>query len=105
VSDCKPNRVFIFSRDEKGKVMPPARPAINTFGTSASILTEEIFGKKETISELSNSEIERIKGLPQNTLDDIQEAKNQARKLGESVEKVLLFRELIIRENELKKNA
>lgn len=105
VSDCKPNRVFIFSRDEKGKVMPPARPAINTFGTSASILTEEIFGKKETISELSNSEIERIKRLPLNSIDDIQEAKNQARKLGESVEKVLLFRELIIRENELKKNA
>jgi restriction system-associated AAA family ATPase len=71
VSDCKSNRVFIFSRDEKGNVMPPVRPTINTFGTSMSILTEEIFGKKETISELSISEIERIKGLPLNTLEDI----------------------------------
>lgn len=105
VSDCQKNRVLIFSRDKKGKVLPPVQPAINTFGTSMSILTEEVFGKKETISELSNSEVERIKGLPFNTLEEIQEAKNQSRKLGESVEKVLLFRELIIRENELKKNA
>lgn len=105
VSDCPKNRVFIFSRDKKGNVLPPVQPAINTFGTSTSILTDEIFGKKETISELSNSEIERIKGLPLNTLEEIQEAKNQSRQLGESVEKVLLFRELIIKENELKKNA
>ncbi len=105
VSDCQRNRVFIFSRDKMGNVMPPVQPAINTFGTSTSILTEEIFGKKETISELSNSEIERIKGLPLNTLEAVQGAKNQARKLGESVEKVLLFRGLIIREDELKKDA
>ncbi len=105
VSDCQRNRVFIFSRDTKGNVLPPMQPEINTFGTSMSILMGEIFGKKETISELSNSEIERIKGLPLKTLEEIQDAKNQARKLGESVEKVLLFRELIIRENELKKNA
>ncbi len=105
VSDCKSNKVLIFSINKKGKVLPPTHPQINTFGTSVGILTEEIFGKKETISELSNNEIERIKKFPLDSLEDIQKAKNESKKLGESVEKVLLFRELIIRENELKKNA
>lgn len=105
VSDCKSDKVLIFSLNKRGKVLPPSKPQINTFGTSVGILTEEIFGKKETISELSNNEIERIKKIPLNTLEDIQKAKNESKKLGESVEKVLLFRELIIRENELKKNA
>jgi hypothetical protein len=41
--------------------------------------------------------------MPLNSIEEIIEAKEQARVLGESVEKVLLFRELIIKENELKK--
>jgi hypothetical protein len=68
-----------------------------------NILTEEIFGKKESISKLSLEIIESIKGMPLNSIEEIIEAKEQARVLGESVEKVLLFRELIIKENELKK--
>ncbi len=97
VSDCKRERVFIF---EKGQ--DPYNPKINTSGTSVSILTEEIFGKTETISELSIIEIERLRKLPLNTLEDIQIAKEKSRILGESPEKVLLFRELILKENEIK---
>jgi restriction system-associated AAA family ATPase len=105
VSDCKPSKVFIFSRDNRGNVIPAFQPTINTFGTSVSILTEEIFGKRESISDLSYHEIERIKKLPLNSFDDIQAAKNESRSLGESAEKVLLFRQLIMREDELRKNA
>lgn len=100
ISDCKRNRVFIFERGKN-----PYNPMINTFGTSVGILTEEIFGKKESISELSLQEIEKIRNLPLDTLEQIQQAKEASRIVGESAEKVLLFRELILRENELRENA
>jgi restriction system-associated AAA family ATPase len=98
VSDCRRERIFIF---EKGKA---TNPKINTFGTSVSILTEEVFKKKESISGLAIEKIDEIKELPTNTLDEIQNAKEAARVLGESVEKILLFRELLIKENQLKGN-
>lgn len=99
ISDCKKHRVFIFKKGEN-----PFNPKINTFGTSVGILTDEIFGKKETISDFSIKEIERIKNMPLESLQDIQNAKEASRVVGESAEKVLLFRQLILRENELKKD-
>lgn len=98
VSDCRRERVFIF---ENGKA---TNPKINTFGSSVNIITEEVFGKSESISGLSLKEIENIKAAGLDTLEKIQAAKEASRVLGESVEKVLLFRELIMRENEFKKD-
>jgi restriction system-associated AAA family ATPase len=100
ISDCKRENVFLFTKGESA----PTNPKINTFGTSVNILTEEIFKKHESISDSPLGVIEKIKKREFNTLDDIQQAKESARVLGESVEKVLLFRELIIKENELKAN-
>lgn len=96
VSDCPKEKVIII---ENGKA---TSPSFNTFGTSINILTEEVLGTKESISGLPLERINEIKANPWNTLRDIQEAKEASRMLGESVEKVLLFRELLIRENELK---
>ncbi len=100
ISDCKPENVFLFKKGETS----PSNPKINTFGTSVSILTEEIFKKRETISESSLEMIKDIRKGELNTLDDIEQAKESARVLGESVEKILLFRELIIKENQLKQD-
>lgn len=100
ISDCKRENVYLFTKGETS----PTNPKINTFGTSVNILTEEIFKKRESIGESPLEVIETIKKGELNTLDDILQAKESARVLGESVEKVLLFRELIIKENELKAN-
>ncbi|MBK8654709.1 MAG: restriction system-associated AAA family ATPase [Haliscomenobacter sp.] len=96
VSDCRKHRVFIF---ENGKAR---NPTINTYGTSVSILLEEIFGKEETISEMAMSELERLRNLPSNTLDEIKRVKEASKILGESVEKVLLFRQLLLKEKEIR---
>ncbi len=98
VSDCKREKVFVF----EGKAV--TNPKVNTFGTSVNIITEEVFKKKESISDLPIKEIADIKALPLNTLQNIQDAKNASRILGESVEKVLLFRELLLKEKELRDN-
>jgi restriction system-associated AAA family ATPase len=104
VSDCQPENVFIFSRNTEGGVQKPSRPKINTFGTSVSILTEEIFNKKETIADLSLSFLEEIKNREFTGLADIEKAKEDSRDLGESVEKVLLFRKLLFIEDKIKAN-
>jgi restriction system-associated AAA family ATPase len=98
VSDCRKERVFVFKNGIA------TNPAINTFGTSVSILTEEVFNKKETISGLPIQEIEGIRSLSLKTLEEIAAAKNAARVLGESIEKVMLFRELLILEEKIRRN-
>lgn len=95
ISDCKKENVFMFDKGRSNN------PSTKTFGTSVDIINEEIFGKKATISALSLDEINRIKSQDLNTLEEIQQAKESARVLGESVEKVLLFRDLILREKEI----
>ena len=46
--------------------------------------------------------IEQIKKRKLDTIEDIQHAKEAARVLGNSPEKVFLFRELLMREDELR---
>lgn len=96
ISDCKKHKVFVF-RD--GHVL---NPEINTYGTSVGILLEEIFGKEETISEMALDDIERLKEFPMDTLEEIERIKEASRTLGESLEKVLLFRQLLLKEKQIK---
>ncbi|SDI50890.1 restriction system-associated AAA family ATPase [Desulfosporosinus hippei] len=102
VSDCRRECVYIFQRNPDGTVSQPKSPDINTFGTSIDILSDVVFGKDDTISELSKKKIDEIRQMPLETLEDIQAAKEASRVLGESVEKVLLFKYLITKESELK---
>lgn len=102
ISDCKPENVFVFERSKSGKVKKAVNPKINTYGTAVSIITDEIFNKKESLSDMSLATIEKIKNMPMSSIEDIQAAKEASRVLGDSPEKVLLFRELILREEELK---
>jgi len=105
VSDCKPNNVYIFKR-ENGKltVLTAHDKRINTFGTSVNILTDEIFGKSESQGDYSLAKLNEIKNRSYNSLEDIQKAKEDAKELGDSVEKALLFRKLFILEDEQKNN-
>lgn len=103
ISDCKKENVYIFQSNRNGYVKQPFQPSINTFGTSVDILTSLIFGKSDSISELSKNKIEEILKMPLTTLKNVKAAKEASRLLGESIEKVLLFKELITIENELKK--
>lgn len=103
VSDCKKENVYIFQRNPDGTVSQPRSPEINTFGTSINIISDMVFGKEDTISELSKKKINEIREMPLETLGDIQAAKEASRVLGESVEKVLLFKDLISKESDLKK--
>ncbi|MGZ4074716.1 MAG: AAA family ATPase, partial [Bacteroidia bacterium] len=103
ISDCKPNNVYIFNKTPEGiKVETASQKRLNTFGTSVNILTDEIFNKNESIADYSLFKLNEIKNRKFNSLKAIQKAKEDSRLLGESVEKVLLFRKLITIEEKLK---
>ena len=105
ISDCKPTNVYLFYRD-KGKLQFPVQTAherrLNTFGTSVNILTEEVFNKHESQGEYSGITIRELMDRNYDSLDDIKRAMEDARVLGDSVEKTLLFRKLIMIEEKLK---
>lgn len=104
ITDCKRENVFVFARDQNGSIRKAKNPSINTYGTAVSIITDEIFGRGGTLSDMSLETIKRIKNMPMESLEEIQAAKEAARVLGDSPEKVLLFRELLHKEDELKIN-
>jgi predicted ATP-binding protein involved in virulence len=81
ISDCKPEQVFIF---EKGKQIK--NPDFNTLGASVNLITEDVFNKIESISDAVNKEIIAIKQSVK-TLEDIDWAKSELMKFGESIEK------------------
>ncbi len=92
VSDCRRERVFIF---EKGNVRSPD---MNTFGASVNLITMKVFGKTETISEMPDQKLKKIK---QSFLDkeiDKNTAIELTDEFGESIEKTLLIDFLIKQE-------
>jgi len=104
ISDCKPNNVYIFNKNERDEVTvkTAAQKRVNTFGTSVNILTEEIFNKNESISDYSLAILNKIKNRNFRSIKQINTAKEDARVLGDSVEKTLLFRKLILLEDQFK---
>ena len=104
ISDCKPNNVYIFNRQaNKMTVETAAQKRLNTFGASVNLLTEEVFNKNESIADYSLATLNEIKNRKFTTLAQIQQAKEDSRILGDSVEKTLLFRKLLMLESVLSK--
>lgn len=104
ISDCKPNNVYIFNRQgNKMTVETAAQKRLNTFGASVNVLTEEVFNKNESIADYSLATLNEIKNRKFKDIAQIQKAKEDARILGDSVEKTLLFRKLLMLEDEFKK--
>lgn len=103
VSDCQKENVYIFERDKESKIQF-RKPEINTYGTSVNILMNELFKSNKTIAKLSLDEIDKIKKSIQGP-GDIEKAKESSRKLGDSVEKVLLFNYINEMEKKFKSDA
>lgn len=102
ISDCKRENVFVFERNPNGTIRKAENPSIKTYGTAVSVITDEIFNRSGTLSDMSLETINQIKRMPMNTIENIQMAKEASRVLGDSPEKVLLFREIILKEDRLR---
>lgn len=102
ISDCKPTNVYLFhKKNGKLEVKTADEKRLNTFGTSVNLLTEEVFDKNESQGEYAGITIDELMNRKYNDQKDIIKAKEDAKILGDSVEKTLLFRKLIMIEDEL----
>ncbi|MCT3764293.1 restriction system-associated AAA family ATPase [Elizabethkingia anophelis] len=92
ISDCFPDKVIVF---DKGNQPQNAQDlGIDTFGTSVNILTNKIFKRKNTIGEYSLKKLNayRERFLQTDNLEGLIEELNS--ELGDSIEKVLLVKEM-----------
>ncbi|MBU0483918.1 MAG: restriction system-associated AAA family ATPase [Proteobacteria bacterium] len=93
VSDCKPEKVFSFYRGNRNKV-EYKKPGFNTYGASVNLITMKIFGKKETISGLAQSELEEILDRYDRGEIDGEMAAEEMNKFGDSIEKTIFLSNL-----------
>lgn len=97
ISDCMPDNVIVFSKKEgktiAQKVSELERP-FNTYGTSVEIILNELFDYDQSIGDLSNSELEEIDFEKVKTPEDVENLKFKLRRLGESIEKDMVFARL-----------
>jgi len=97
ISDCMPNNVIFFKRNEKTQKVD-AKSAreldFNTYGTSVEVILDELFEYNQSIGDWSKREFSKIAFDDIKTQNDVQTAKNGLRKLGPSIEKDLVLAKL-----------
>ena len=90
-SDMQGDKVFIFSKNEDGKI-EINNPDIQTFGATFNTIIERCFNVRPPISKLSRDKIQKLMKS-----EDSEEIQQGIRSLGDSVQKAFLadrFREL-----------
>ncbi|MBD2626400.1 restriction system-associated AAA family ATPase [Trichormus variabilis] len=83
-SDMQRDKVFIFSKDEEGKIKVQ-NPNIETFGTTFDTIIEQCFEIRPPISDLATDEIKRLMKS-----ENQEEIRGGMQHLGDSVEKAFL---------------
>ena len=83
-SDMQKDKVFIFSKDEEGKIQVQ-HPDIETFGTTFDTIIEQCFEIRPPISDLATDEIKRLMEI-----ENPEEIREGMQHLGDSVEKAFL---------------
>ena len=100
ISDCLPDNVVIFERNEQGNVytITAKEKGFNTYGASVDLVLHEIFGMSHSISEHAREEIRILlrKRTPQTIIEG-------AAKFGESYEKGFLYERVHELDNKKKK--
>lgn len=96
ISDCLPDNVVLFEKDEKGDTTAKkaSELGIDTYGTSVNLLTNRIFKNKETIGTYAMSKLTEFKKRfdgNEKTEDLIEELNSE---FGDSIEKLMLIKEV-----------
>lgn len=98
ISDCLPDNVVLFEKDEKGettaKKVSELENSFNTYGTSVELILDKLFHYDQSIGDLSNSELEKINFENIDTNKDLDNIKDKLSKLGESIEKDMVLARL-----------
>jgi restriction system-associated AAA family ATPase len=91
VSDCRPEMVYVFQRNNTNNLVEFKKPDFNTYGASVNLLTAKIFDKKETIAEMVNEKLVLLKKEFETGLKTKEQVMQSLNGLGDSVEKIIFI--------------
>ena len=105
ISDCLPDNVVLFEKDEKGNTrarkVSELENSFNTYGTSVELILDRLFNYEQSIGDLSYSVLESIDFDSIKSNEEIEKVKSKLKKLGESIEKDMVLARL----NRIKTNV
>lgn len=100
ISDSKPDKVLVFSKDKETQKVSIRTPEYNTLGASINLITMETFNKQETIGEFANSLLQRLLSSEFSKKDPHKLARLIIDTLGDSIERSLAIQEVLARINQ-----
>lgn len=96
ISDCRKENVLVFTKDPLTREVTWGTPDFETFGASATLITNEIFDRAETIGDFANDELKKFESLAgQAGQNPLAIAKQLDRTLGDSIEKTLAISRIL----------
>ncbi len=96
ISDSKPDKVLVFKKDKKTRVISVNEPGYNTLGASINKITMNTFGKRETIGGHAKAILEKFRERSKDDHEDKEQLLVEINhRLGDSVEKVLLIKTIL----------
>ncbi|MBX9964046.1 MAG: restriction system-associated AAA family ATPase [Burkholderiales bacterium] len=96
ISDSRPEKVLVFSKDKSTGVVRIQPPGYNTLGASINKITMSTFGKGETIGAYAQAVLDGLRERFDAGDEDPAELINEVnRELGDSVEKMLLIKTIL----------
>ncbi len=97
ISDCMPNNVIFFDREEETRKVQARKASemgFNTYGTSVEIILDELFDYNQSIGDLANEELKEINYESIKSNEDVENIKKLFKHLGDSIEKDLVLTRL-----------
>lgn len=96
ISDSKPEKVLVFTKDKTSGKVSISHPDYNTLGASINKITMSTFGKRETIGGHAQALLEALRARFEQGDEDKEALITEIhRQLGDSVEKVLLIKAIL----------
>lgn len=97
ISDSKPDKVLVFTKDKATGEVSIEPPGFNTFGASINKITmSKVFGKRETIGGHAQALLEALRARFEQGSEDKEALITEIhQQLGDSVEKVLLIKAIL----------
>lgn len=97
ISDCLPDNVIFFDKERlktENRALKASELGVNTYGTSEEIILDRLFDYRQSIGDLSFSELEKIDFSNLDSPDKVDKEKEKLKKLGDSIEKDIVLARL-----------
>ncbi|MFZ5602981.1 MAG: restriction system-associated AAA family ATPase [Pseudomonadota bacterium] len=96
ISDSKPDKVLVFSKDNTSGEVSISHPDYNTLGASINKITMKTFGKRETIGGHAQAILEALRTRFEHGNEDKEALITEIhQQLGDSIEKLLLVKAIL----------